>query len=159
MMKRYCAAAALLVALLAGGANVASSQDASKAAVTNNPQTSAEIQSAMAADPDKELRYQFMVHAFSVNGTEQEIFLKLDSFTGKTWRFHASSGKWQPIPEPTGGFRLEPETYSRYELLSHDYFDTYGEDQELILRVDMVNGNTWTYRGANGTWKDVLTDN
>ena len=43
--------------------------------------------------------------------------------------------------------------------MSHDYFDTYGEEQELIMRVDMVAGNSWTYRGANGIWKDIPTEN
>jgi hypothetical protein len=162
-MKRYCALAALLVAFAVGWAKIAVTQDAPKstpASRTNNPQTATEIAAAVAAqDPEKELRYQFVSHAFAVNGTEQEIFLKLDTYTGKTWRFHASSGKWQPIAEPAGGYPRPEETFSRYELMSHDYFDTYGEEQELIMRVDMVAGNSWTYRGANGIWKDIPTEN
>lgn len=162
-MKRNCVLAALLLAVVLGAANVALTQDASKApsaAEKQNPQTAPQIAAAIAAqDPEKELRYHFLAHAFSVNGTEQEIFLKLDTFTGKTWRFHASSGKWQPIPEASGGFPRPEDTFSRYDLMSHDYFDTYGEEQELIMRVDMVAGNSWTYRGANGTWKDIPTEN
>ena len=161
-MYRYCAVAALLVALVAGWAKTAQTQEAAKGtpAPNANPQTAPQIAAAIAAqDPELELRYQFLAHAFSVNGTLQEIFIKLDTFTGKTWRFHASSGKWQPIGEPTGGYPRPEESYSRYELLSHDYFDTYGEEQELIMRVDMVAGNSWTYRGANGVWKDIPTKN
>jgi hypothetical protein len=161
-MKRYCVVAALAVALVVGWAHSALTQEAAKGtpAPSANPQTAPQIAAAIAAqDPDRELRYQFIAHAFAVNGTEQEIFMKLDTFTGKTWRFHASTGKWQPVAEPTGGFARPEETYSRYELVSHDYFDTYGEEQELIMRVDMVAGNSWTYRGANGIWKDVPTDN
>jgi hypothetical protein len=161
-MKRYCVMAAMLAALVVGWANVAATQEAGKrsAASKTNPQTAPEIAKVIAAqDPDQYLRYQFLAHAFSVNGTLQEIFIKLDTFTGKTWRFHASTGKWQPIPEPTNGFERPAETYSRYELMSHDYYDTYGEEQELIMRVDMVAGNSWTYRGANGVWKDVPTEN
>ena len=135
-MKRYCAMAALLVAVVAGWATVASAQEAGKATpAPKNPQTAPEIAAAVAAqDPDHELRFQFLAHAFAVNGTEQEIFIKLDTYTGKTWRFHASSGKWQPIAEPANGYPRPEETFSRYELMSHDYFDTYGEEQELIMR-------------------------
>lgn len=160
-MKRYSAVAALFVALVAGWTSVAATQEAGKGtAPPKNPQTAPEISAAIAAqDPDRELRFQFLAHAFAVNGTEQEIFLKLDTYTGKTWRFHASSGKWQPIAEQANGFPRPEETFSRYELMSHDYFDTYGEEQELIMRVDMVSGNSWTYRGANGIWKDIPTEN
>lgn len=161
-MKRYCAVAALVAALFVGGAMFTRAQEGAKGtpAPSAGPQTAPQIAAAIAAqDPDRELRYQFLAHAFAVNGTEQEIFIKLDTYTGKCWRFHASSGKWQPIAEPTAGSARPEESFSRYELLSHDYFDTYGEEQELIMRVDMVAGNSWTYRGANGIWKDVPTEN
>jgi hypothetical protein len=167
MTKRTLIAAILLACLTVGVVDVAVSQDAPKTtpttptAPTTDPTTTSELAAAVAAtakDPEKELRYEFMSHVFAVNGTAQEIYIKMDSFTGKTWRFHASTGKWQPIPEPTGAATLPDDTYSRYELLSHDYFDTYGEDQELMLRVDMVSGNGWTYRGANGTWKEIGQD-
>jgi hypothetical protein len=166
MMNRYWIAATLMAMLTVGWANTTLAQEAPKqtppTAPPTNPTTGPEIAKAIAAtalDPEKELRYEFMSHVFAVNGTAQEIYIKLDSFTGKSWRFHASTGKWQPIPEPAGAPTLPEDTYSRYELLSHDYFDTYGEDQELMLRVDMVSGNGWTYRGAGGTWKAIGEEN
>lgn len=103
----------------------------------------------------KELRYQFMAHNFLVDGVEQEVYLKLDTFTGQTWRFHASNPRWVPVPESSGGYTRESGNQSRYELLAHNYFDQNGEPQELFLRADMVTGLTWVYRGANGTWRDV----
>src|SRR3990172_7447429 len=48
-------------------------------------------------------RYQFASHNFSVDGIEQEVYLKLDRFTGKTWRFHVSNPRWVQIPEPGQG--------------------------------------------------------
>jgi hypothetical protein len=103
----------------------------------------------------KEMRYQFLAHNFLVDGIEQEVYLKLDTFTGQTWRFHASNPRWVPVPESTGGYTRESGSQVRYELLAHNYFDQNGEPQELFLRADMVTGLTWVYRGAKGTWRDV----
>lgn len=104
---------------------------------------------------DPEWRYQFMAHNFTTGGVNQEIFIKLDRFTGKTWRFHASNPRWEPIPESSGGRPLGSSDTSRYELIPHDYLDQKGESRELYLRVDMVSGFSWTYQGAGGTWQDV----
>jgi hypothetical protein len=104
---------------------------------------------------DPELRFQFMAHNFSTNGVEQEIYLKLDRFTGKTWRYHASNPRWEPIPEAKNGRPRGASGTSRYELLSHDYFDDKGEAKELYLRVDMVTGYSWTYQGIAESWTDV----
>jgi hypothetical protein len=107
----------------------------------------------------EELRYQFSPHQFGANNVLQEIYIKLDCYTGKTWRFHASTARWNPIPEPEAASPLESSEQNRYQLLTHDYYDTYGEEQELIMRVDGVSGSTWTYRGANGGWKQIEQEN
>lgn len=111
---------------------------------------------AVAEDP--EVRYQFMIHDYTVNGFDYELHLRLDTFTGKTWRFHASTARWTPIPEKEGGAPLEGGTFARYELNPHAYLDTNGVEQELYMRVDMVSGRSWTYRGSNGTWREVEQD-
>jgi hypothetical protein len=126
----------------------------------------AALPGAMAQEPGKgpapenenELRFQIMPHNFMVNGVEQEIFLKLDRYTGKTWRFHASNPRWTVIQEPASGHPRESGKQLRYELYAHDYFDQNGDEQELCLRADLVTGYSWTYRGASGAWKDVEQD-
>jgi hypothetical protein len=109
-----------------------------------------------AADP--EIRYQFMIHDYTVNGFDYELHLKLDTFTGKTWKFHASTARWTPIPEKEGSSPLEASSTARYELNPHAYLDTNGVEQELYMRVDTVSGRSWTYRGSNGTWREIEQD-
>lgn len=116
-------------------------------------------QDASSPFEDKELRYQFMAHNFIVDGIEQEVYLKLDRFTGETWRFHASNPRWVSVPETASGAARESSSQSRYELLPHNYFDQNGDPQELYIRADLVTGNTWVYRGANGTWRDIVQEN
>jgi hypothetical protein len=116
---------------------------------------SALAQDAASPSDSKELRFQFMAHDFIVDGLEQEVYLKLDRFTGETWRFHASNPRWMLVPETSNGIALEAGNQSRYELLPHNYFDQSGDPQELYIRADMVTGNTWVYRGANGMWHEV----
>jgi hypothetical protein len=120
--------------------------------------SSALAQDASLSNDKKELRFQFMAHNFLVDGIEQEVYLKLDRFSGETWRFHASNPRWVPVPETSSGIARESSSQSRYELLPHNYFDQNGDSQELYIRADLVTGNTWVYRGANGTWRDVGQD-
>jgi hypothetical protein len=96
-----------------------------------------------------------MAHNFTAGSVEQEIFIKLDRYTGQTWRFHASNPRWDAIPEASNSRARGASESSRYELLPHDYLDQKGESRELFLRVDMVTGFTWSYQGAAGTWQDV----
>jgi len=103
----------------------------------------------------EDLRYQFMAHNFMVGGFTQEVYIKLDTYTGQTWRFHASEPRWMAISEVFEQYPRDVSSLSRYELHTHDYLDTSGDPQELILRADVVTGHTWTYRGANGTWREV----
>jgi len=137
MQRRILTMIALGAVLTAAWASVAIAQD------------------SFSPSDKKELRYQFMAHNFMVDGIEQEVYLKLDRFTGETWRFHASNPRWVPVPETSGGMARESSSQSRYELLPHNYFDQNGDPQELYIRADLVTGNTWVYRGANGTWRDV----
>lgn len=102
-----------------------------------------------------DLRYQFIAHNFSVDGVEHEIYIKLDCYTGKTWRFSADSPKWAAIAEPSNGRPRGASNMNRYELLPHNYIDTSGDPQEIMLRADSMTGYTWAYRGANGTWQDI----
>jgi hypothetical protein len=118
----------------------------------------ATAQDALSPPENKELRFQFMAHNFMVDGIEQEVYLKLDRFTGETWRFHASNPRWAPVPEAADGIARDASSQSRYELLPHNYFDQNGDPQELYIRADLVTGSTWVYRGANGTWRDVGQD-
>lgn len=151
---------ALIAALASGYAMIATAQQPAPAPQTSVQPPSGELQlSAPKQVTEEQLRYQFAPHQFGVNGVLQEVYVKLDTYSGKTWRFHASAARWTPIPEPTGDTALESGEESRYELLTHDYYDTYGEEQELIMRVDHVTGATWTYRGATGAWKVVETVN
>jgi hypothetical protein len=140
MKRRLSVVIALGTILVSGWASRALAQDA-----------------VMPIDND-EMRYQFMAHNFIVDGVEQEIYLKLDRFTGDTWRFHASNPRWVPVPESTTGAAREAGSQSRYELLPHNYFDQNGDPQELYIRADLVTGSTWVYRGANGTWREVSQD-
>lgn len=114
---------------------------------------------APAATTDElDARFQAMVHDYSVSGFDYEILLKLDTYTGKTWRFHASNARWSPIPEKEGEAPLDGGTIARYELIPHAYLDTNGVEQELYLRFDSVSGRTWTYRGSNGSWREIEQD-
>jgi hypothetical protein len=151
----------ILTMILGGFATVSLAQQhtASPESVTlSSADNEVSLQGATQPD-DEQLRYQFVPHQFGVNNTLQEIYIKLDCFTGKTWRFHASTAKWTLIPEPATGQPLEASDLNRYELMTHDYFDTYSEEQELIIRVDRVSGATWTYRGATGIWKQIQQEN
>jgi len=135
-------------------------QPAASTAATSSVSSAERIDvklSGPAQATEEELRFQFAPHVFGVNDVLQEIYMKLDCYTGKTWRFHASTAQWTPIPEPASGASLEASEQNRYQLLTHDYYDTHGEEHELILRVDGVSGHSWTYRGANGAWKEVPT--
>jgi hypothetical protein len=107
---------------------------------------------------DDDLRYQFEAHNFIVDGIEQEVYLKLDSFTGKTWRFHVANPRWTAIPEASNGQARGASNAKRYELYPHNYIDQNGDPQELYIRADLVTGSTWIYRGANGTWREVSQD-
>jgi len=137
MKRRICSVIALGTFLMVAWASGAIAQDASSPV------------------DKKELRFQFMAHNFMVDGIEQEVYLKLDRFSGETWRFHASNPRWVPVPESGTGMAREASSQSRYELLPHNYFDQNGDPQELYIRADLVTGNTWVYRGANGTWRTV----
>lgn len=105
---------------------------------------------------EAEERYEFMAHTFAANGAEFEIYVKLDLYTGKTWRFHAGTMKWTAIAEPDRG-RPNADEKNRYELHSHDY-SLRGEPTELIIRADLVSGNTWFYRGTYKSWQQVQSD-
>ena len=107
---------------------------------------------------DDDLRYQFEAHNFIVDGIEQEVYLKLDTFTGRTWRFHVANPRWAAIPEASEARARGASNAKRYELYPHNYIDQNGDPQELFIRADLVTGNTWIYRGANGTWRDVTQD-
>lgn len=107
---------------------------------------------------EDDLRYQFMAHNFIVDGIEQEVYLKLDTFTGKTWRFHVSNPRWASIPDASDSRALGASNARRYELYPHNYIDQNGDPQELYIRADLVTGYTWIYRGANGTWRDVTQE-
>jgi hypothetical protein len=158
MKLRYVLASLTMVAVIGGFAMVSVAQRAP--GTPPAPAASGEPTLPVPAQAThEELRYQFSPHQFGANGVLQEIYIKLDCFTGKTWRFHASTSKWTSIPEPESGSPLESSEQNRYELLTHDYYDTYGEEQELIMRVDGVTGTAWTYRGANGGWKQVEQEN
>jgi hypothetical protein len=100
-------------------------------------------------------RYQFMAHDFTVDGVEQEVYIKLDSFTGRTWRFSISNPKWILIPEQQNGRGLSASNEARYELFAHNYEDKNGEPQEVILRTDAVSGYSWMYRGSDGGWREI----
>ncbi len=108
--------------------------------------------------PAEDVRFEFMPHNYYAGGFEQEIFLKLDSYTGQTWRFHASNPRWSPIPEPKQGSARQAGIVTRYELFTHDFMDQNGDEQQLVMRVDSVTGNTWTYRGATAAWSDIPQD-
>lgn len=104
------------------------------------------------ADP----RYQFIEHYYTnSNGFKYEVFLRLDRETGQTWRFHASQPTWSPIGEPAGEILPSEPGINRYELLSHEYRDGYGQQQELFLRVDDCNGASWKYRGMADAWESI----
>ena len=107
---------------------------------------------------EDDLRYQFVAHNFIVDGIEQEVYLKLDTFTGRTWRFHVANPRWTAIPEASEGRTRGASNARRYELYPHNYIDQNGDPQELFIRADLVTGFTWIYRGANGTWRDVTQD-
>jgi hypothetical protein len=163
MKARICWSAAIMAVAAIGFALQSMAQQAapsSSTAASSSPPP-AERRDVQLSGPvqitHEELRFQFSPHVFGVNDVLQEIYIKLDCYTGKTWRFHASTAQWTPIPEPTSGPSLDASEENRYQLLTHDYYDTHGEEHELILRVDGVTGNSWTYRGANGTWKEVAT--
>ena len=146
--------------LFVAGVGLAVTSTAQQPTASSTPTPSTDKKDLQLPTPKQmtheELRFQFIPHVFGVNDVLQEIYIKLDAYTGKTWRFHASSSQWTPIPEPnTANQAREASEQNRYELLTHDYYDTYGEEHELILRVDGVSGNSWTYRGANGAWKEV----
>ena len=121
-----------------------------------------EFQGLVAEAPTDEaqdqLRYQFTDHFFVQNGREFEILLRLDRLTGETWRFHASQGAWTPIAEPSNGTRPVSSREQRYELMSHIYRDQNGVRHELFLRVDYVDGHSWSYRGMAGTWKNIVVE-
>ncbi len=147
MNMRVCGICVLMVTLMGVLTLQATAQETIQDAIKS-----------VAPNNETQDRFQIVPHNFTVNGIEQEIFIKMDRFTGKTWRFHASSPRWTVIAEPTTGRAREGDNRARYELLTHDYFDQNGDEQELCLRADLVSGFTWTYRGASGAWKDVEQD-
>jgi hypothetical protein len=150
----------ILVVALCSAAMVATAQQRPAETVTAQPAGKDVVTLPVPSQAThEELRFQFVPHQFGANNVLQEIYLKLDCYTGKTWRFHASTVRWTPIPEPSGAQPLDASEQNRYELLTHDYYDTYGEEQELIMRVDGVSGAAWTYRGATGAWKEVEQEN
>jgi hypothetical protein len=112
-------------------------------------------QSSVPYDDEEVQRFQFMAHNYSAEGVEHEIYVKLDRFTGKTWRFSADNPKWMTIPEATNGKPRGASNTSRYELYAHNYVDKDGQPQEILIRTDAMSGYTWAYRGANGTWSDI----
>ena len=113
---------------------------------------------ATAQDPPKPItqstvRYEFLAHSFETSGEEYEIYIKLDQYTGKTWRFHASTMKWTEIEEPKVDVP-RPDKKFRYELHAHDY-TLNGEPIELIMRADVISGSTWIYMGTYKGWRKL----
>lgn len=104
-------------------------------------------------DDEVQARFEFTPHSFSANGSDWEIFVKIDYFTGQTWRFHGSDPKWTPIAEQEEG-APEPDKRYRYEMLVHNYI-LNGQPTELVLRVDVVTGMTWVYNGTYEGWRRV----
>src|SRR5262245_12105942 len=66
-----------------------------------------------------DLRYQFEAHNFIVDGIEQEVYIKLDTFTGRTWRFHVANPRWTIIAEASDSQPLGASNAKRYELYPH----------------------------------------
>ena len=116
MKLRYVLASLTMVAAIGGFAVVSVAQRAPGSppvpAANGEPTLPVPTQAT-----HEELRYQFSPHQFGANGVLQEIYIKLDCFTGKTWRFHASTAKWTPIAEPESVSPLESSEQNRYELL------------------------------------------
>lgn len=104
------------------------------------------------------MRYQFTDHVFLQNGRQLEILLRLDRFTGETWRYHASQSAWSPISEPDNSILPISSGESRYELISHVYRDQLGRELELFVRVDFVDGNSWSYQGMSGSWDPITVE-
>lgn len=105
-----------------------------------------------------ELRYQFTDHFFLQNGRQFEVLLRLDRITGETQRFHASQGFWTSISEPEESPRPIASGENRYELISHVYRDQAGIQHELFVRVDYVDGTSWSYRGMADTWTAIAIE-
>ena len=96
-------------------------------------------------------RYQFM----SGNLTSQNVMLRMDTTTGRTWEYTGSSwyeGRVDPLaPEMAFSKKL-----GRYRLIQGEIMDSETK-KGVILRVDTVTGLTSDYRGA-GTWKEIRDD-
>ena len=108
---------------------------------------------ALATTTQGEQRYEFLPHSYTIGGVSSEIFVKLDQFTGKTWRYDATLPKWRPIADPADALPAAGEA-TRYELHSHDYV-VGGEARELLLRVDLMSGRTWSYNGSQTAWTKI----
>ncbi len=106
-----------------------------------------------AANTHSPRRFEFLAHTFMSGGTQSEIFVKLDQFTGKAWRYDATAPKWQPILEPAEGAAVLDDE-SRYELYVHNYV-VNGAPLELIIRVDLMTGHTWNYHGNQKSWSKI----
>jgi hypothetical protein len=118
-----------------------------------------ELQDLLATPPGSEsqdaLRYQFVDHFFMQNGSRYEIFLRLDRATGQTWRFHASQPGWTEIDESAESLPSTDGKENRFELMSHVYNDEGGNQHELFLRVDFVDGRSWKYKGMDKSWTEI----
>jgi hypothetical protein len=105
-----------------------------------------------------ELRYQFIDHFFLQSGRQFEVLLRLDRITGETHRFHASQGVWTAVGEPSESPRPIASGESRYDMISHVYRDQAGIQHELIVRVDYIDGASWSYKGMSGSWTAIAIE-
>ena len=107
----------------------------------------------VAAQPED--RFQVAVHDCVKDGTSTEILLKLDRFTGQSWRFEgAREGKWILIPEQNEREKPSSGDASRYELVCHS-FTKDGNDHEIYVRFDRQTGKSWRWSGNEPGWKAI----
>ena len=100
-------------------------------------------------------QFQIAVHNYTADGQDEEVYIKLDRCSGKSWQLRGSERiVWTPIPEADPRPTPSKNSARRYELACH-HFTKDGEKQEIYFRFDRHTGLCWWWNGTQKTWQLV----
>ncbi|HEX3526821.1 MAG TPA: hypothetical protein VH988_07120 [Thermoanaerobaculia bacterium] len=103
-------------------------------------------------------RFDIVTYNFTRDGKEAEAWIKIDQFTGQTWKLDGSMGmQWKMIPEQKESEKPVPGGVLRYSLYVHD-FTKGGKAMEIYVRFDRQTGKTWRWSDTEPAWVVVDQD-
>ncbi len=102
----------------------------------------------------KESQFQMLSHTFDTSGGSDRVSIKIDRFSGKTWRLDPASVSWLPIAEADAAAAPEAAANARYAL-QVQAGEASKSPTATFLRMDLITGDAWLYTQQQGAWKSL----